>query len=166
MTMAATTTPAPTPPAPGQIDILEIKRMIPHRFPFLLIDRVVDLRPGEGAVGLKNVSVNEPYFAGHFPGHPVMPGVLIVEAMAQTSAVLVVRTMGLLDHNLLVYFMGIDSARFRQRVVPGDQLELHVAVDRNRGKVWRFRGEARVGAALAAEAEWMAMIVDPEADAR
>jgi 3-hydroxyacyl-[acyl-carrier-protein] dehydratase len=144
-----------------QIDVLTIKRMIPHRFPFLLIDRVVNVRPGEAAVGLKNVTVNEPFFEGHFPAQPVMPGVLIIEALAQTSAVLVVRTMQLLDHDLLVYFMGIDQARFRSRVVPGDRLELHVSVQRHRGKVWRFTGTAKVDDALAAEAEWMAMIVEP-----
>jgi 3-hydroxyacyl-[acyl-carrier-protein] dehydratase len=148
-------------PTLGQIDVLEIKRMIPHRYPFLLIDRVVNVRPGAGAVGLKNVTVNEPFFEGHFPARPVMPGVLIIEAMAQTSAVLVVRTMGLVDHDLLVYFMSVDRARFRRIVTPGDQLELHVTVQRGRGKIWRFVAEAKVAGALCAEAEYMAMIVEP-----
>jgi 3-hydroxyacyl-[acyl-carrier-protein] dehydratase len=148
-------------PALDAIDILEIKRMIPHRYPFLFIDRVINLRPNEGAVGIKNVTANEPHFEGHFPAQPIMPGVLIIEAMAQTAAVVVVRTMGLMDHDLLVYFMGIDKVRFRQRVMPGDVLELHVAVQRSRGKVWRFTGEARVGEVLCAEAEFMAMIVEP-----
>lgn len=147
------------------IDILDIKRMIPHRYPFLFIDRVVNLRPGEGAVGIKNVTANEPHFEGHFPARPIMPGVLIIEAMAQTAAVVVVRSMGLMDHDLLVYFMGIDKVRFRRRVEPGDLLELHVTVQRSRGKVWRFAGEARVGDALCAEAEFMAMIVEPGEDA-
>jgi 3-hydroxyacyl-[acyl-carrier-protein] dehydratase len=143
-------------------DILAIKRMIPHRYPFLLVDRVVNIRPGAAAVGLKMVTVNEPHFEGHFPVRPVMPGVLIVEAMAQTAAVLVVETLGLADDNSLVYFMSIEGAKFRQPVTPGDALELHIAILRGRGKVWRFSGEARVGAALAAEAEFTAMIMPPD----
>jgi len=144
-----------------QVDINEIKRMIPHRYPFLLIDRVVNIEAGEAAVGVKNVTCNEPHFEGHFPGQPVMPGVLIVEAMAQSAAVLVVRTMGMIDHDLLVYFMSIESSKFRRTVVPGDVLELHVQVTRHRGKVWRFRGEGRVGDSLCAEAEFTAMIMEP-----
>ncbi len=149
-------------PALWQGDILAIRRMIPHRYPFLLIDRVVNVAPGEGAVGIKNVTGNEPHFEGHFPARPVMPGVLVVEAMAQTAAVMVVRTMELIDHDLLVYFMSIESAKFRRTVQPGDTLELHVRVARHRGKVWRFDGAARVGETLAAEAEFTAMIMSPE----
>jgi 3-hydroxyacyl-[acyl-carrier-protein] dehydratase len=149
-------------PGLPQADILTIKRMIPHRYPFLLIDRVVNIEPARSAVGIKNVSVNEPYFEGHFPVRPVMPGVLIIEAMAQTSAVLVVQTLDLLDSNLLVYFMGIDEAKFRHVVQPGDRLDLHVTVIRGRSKVWKFRGEAKVGDMLCAEAVFAAMIMTPE----
>jgi 3-hydroxyacyl-[acyl-carrier-protein] dehydratase len=146
-------------PALPQADILTIKRMIPHRYPFLLIDRVVNIAVNRSAVGIKNVTVNEPHFQGHFPVLPVMPGVLVIEAMAQTSAVLVVETLGVIDQDLLVYFMSIDEAKFRNRVVPGDTLELHVTTVRGRGKIWKFRGEARVGDTLCAEAVFAAMIV-------
>lgn len=150
-------------PAGVEVDILEIKRLIPHRYPFLLIDRVTDLYPSRSAVGIKNVTANEPFFEGHFPSRPVMPGVLIIEAMAQTAAVLVVKALDVgEDHKLLVYFMSIDKARFRQPVTPGDRLELHVAVDRGRGKVWRFTGEGKVNGVICAEAEFMAMIMHPE----
>jgi 3-hydroxyacyl-[acyl-carrier-protein] dehydratase len=141
------------------IEIGEIMEMIPHRYPFLLIDRVRDVVAGERAVGIKNVTINEPFFEGHFPGHPIMPGVLIVEAMAQTSAVMVVETMGK-KQNRVVYFMTIDNARFRKPVLPGDQLELTVTKDRSRGNVWKFKGEAHVGGRLVAEAMFSAMIVD------
>jgi 3-hydroxyacyl-[acyl-carrier-protein] dehydratase len=154
-------------PALPQADVLTIKRMIPHRYPFLMIDRVVNIRVKESAVGIKNVTVNEPHFQGHFPVVPVMPGVLIIEAMAQTSAVLVVETLGVIDQNLLVYFMSIEEAKFRSRVVPGDTLELHVTTVRGRGKIWKFRGEARVGDTLCAEAVFAAMIVtEDEASAK
>ena len=150
-----------------QADIMTIKRMIPHRYPFLLIDRVVNIEVNRYAVGIKNVTVNEPHFEGHFPVLPVMPGVLIIEAMAQTSAVLVVQTLDLVDKNLLVYFMSIDTAKFRHVVTPGDTLELHVTVIRGRGKIWKFRGEARVGDRLCAEAEFAAMILsEREASAK
>jgi 3-hydroxyacyl-[acyl-carrier-protein] dehydratase len=149
-------------PTLPQADIATIKRMIPHRYPFLLIDRVANIRVNESAVGIKQVTVNEPHFQGHFPVLPVMPGVLIIEAMAQTSAVLVVETLDLVDKDLLVYFMSIESAKFRRVVQPGDTLELHVAVQRGRGKIWKFRGEARVGETLCAEAEFAAMILSQE----
>jgi 3-hydroxyacyl-[acyl-carrier-protein] dehydratase len=145
-----------------QADIATIRRMIPHRYPFLMIDRVVNIEVNRRAVGLKNVSVNEPHFQGHFPVMPVMPGVLIVEAMAQTSAVLVVETLDLIDKDLLVYFMSIESAKFRNVVKPGDVLELHVTVARGRGKIWKFDGEARVGETLCAEAQFAAMIMTKE----
>jgi len=145
-----------------QADIATIKRMIPHRYPFLLIDRVANIRVNANAVGIKQVTVNEPHFEGHFPVLPVMPGVLIIEAMAQTSAVLVVQTLDLIDKDLLVYFMSIESAKFRRVVQPGDTLELHVAVQRGRGKIWKFRGEARVGETLCAEAEFTAMILSQQ----
>jgi 3-hydroxyacyl-[acyl-carrier-protein] dehydratase len=141
------------------VDIHEIMEMIPHRYPFLLIDKVRDIVAGESAVGIKNVTINEPYFEGHFPGHPIMPGVLIIEAMAQTSAVLVVDTMGKKE-NRVVYFMTVDNARFRKPVFPGDRLELTVTKQRNRGAVWKFKGMAHVDGNLKAEAIFSAMIVD------
>ena len=150
-----------------QADVVRIKRMIPHRYPFLMIDRVVNIEVNRYGVGLKSVTVNEPHFEGHFPVIPVMPGVLIIEAMAQTSAVMVVETLGVIDQNLLVYFMSIENAKFRHVVVPGDTLELHVTVIRGRGKIWKFRGEARVGDTLCAEAEFAAMILsEDEASAK
>ncbi|QDL92744.1 3-hydroxyacyl-ACP dehydratase FabZ [Paroceanicella profunda] len=149
----------------GFADLETIQRMIPHRYPFLFIDAVKEIRRGVSAVGVKNVTINEPHFQGHFPAKPVMPGVLIVEAMAQTSGVLVVDTLGMADQGLLVYFMTLDKSRFRKVVVPGDQLELHVKVLRGRGKIWKFWGEAKVGGELVAEAEYSAMIITPE-DAR
>jgi 3-hydroxyacyl-[acyl-carrier-protein] dehydratase len=142
------------------IDILQIMQMIPHRYPFLMIDRVIDLRVDEGAVGVKNVSINEPHFQGHFPRQPVMPGVLIIEAMAQTAAVLVVETLEGEAAGKLVYFMTIEEGRFRRPVFPGDTLKVHVTKLRNRGNVWKFRGEARVEGALMAEARFSAMIMD------
>lgn len=142
------------------IDVNRIMELIPHRYPFLLIDRVKDIKLGESAVGIKNVTINEQIFQGHFPGHPIFPGVLIVEAMAQTAASLVVTTLGPESENKLVYFMTIDEARFRKPVVPGDQLHIHVTVERNRGAVWKFKGEAKVDGVLHAEATFSAMIMD------
>jgi 3-hydroxyacyl-[acyl-carrier-protein] dehydratase len=144
----------------AEIDILRIQRMIPHRYPFLLIDKVVDLVPDECAIGVKNVTINEPFFQGHFPQRPVMPGVLIVEAMAQTAAVLVVETLGPEAEGKLVYFMSVDSARFRKPVTPGDTLRIHVTKQRNRGNVWKFTAEAKVEGRLVAEATYAAMILD------
>ena len=141
-------------------DIAGILEMIPHRYPMLLVDRLEEIELGERAVGLKNVTFNEPHFQGHFPGAPVMPGVLIVEAMAQTAAALVVATLGEDAKGKLVYFMTIDEARFRRQVVPGDQLRLHVQKTRARSRVWKFEGKAYVGDALAAEAKFGAMIAD------
>jgi 3-hydroxyacyl-[acyl-carrier-protein] dehydratase len=141
-----------------EADIHLIQRIIPHRYPFLLIDRVVNIVPHKGAVGIKNVTFNEPHFAGHFPDAPIMPGVLIVEAMAQSAAVLVGISMDVVDRDLLVYFMGIDACKFRRKVVPGDVLELHVDVKRGGGKIWKFQGRAMVGEDLACEAEFTAMM--------
>ena len=141
-------------------DIVRVMEMIPHRYPMLMIDKVVDMVNGESAVGIKNVTVNEPFFQGHFPSRPVMPGVLIVEAMAQTSAVLVVHTLGPQAEGKLVYFMSIDSARFRKPVMPGDTMRVEVRKDRSRGNVWRFIGEAKVDGVKVAEAEYAAMILD------
>ena len=140
------------------IGIKEIQTILPHRYPFLLIDKIVELTPGSMAKGIKNVTVNEPFFMGHFPNHPIMPGVLIIEAMAQVGGVLAFKSADV--SNKLVYFMGIDNARFRRPVVPGDVLEITVTVTKTRGAIWAFKGEARVDGALAAEAELMATIVD------
>ena len=140
------------------VDIEQIQRMIPHRYPMLMIDRVVDLVPNLRATGIKNVTANEPFFQGHFPGAPLMPGVLIIEAMAQTAAVLVVATLGAEREGSLVYFMSIDSARFRKPVTPGDVLRIHVEKNRNRGNVWKFSGRAEVDGELVAEATYAAMV--------
>lgn len=145
-----------------EIDVNAVMRMIPHRYPFLMIDKIVDMTPGESVVGVKCVSVAEPHFQGHFPGKPIMPGVLIVEAMAQTSAVLVAYTMGDEARDKLVYFMSIEDARFRRPVVPGDVLMIHVVKKQNRGAVWKFHGEARVEDNLVAESNFTAMIMDRE----
>lgn len=147
-------------PSTIDIDIGRIRDMIPHRYPFLLIDKVVDVAAGESAVGIKNVTINEPFFQGHFPSRPVMPGVLIIEAMAQTAAVLVVHTLGADFEGKLVYFMTIDNARFRRPVGPGDQLRIHISKERHRGPVWKFAAEAKVDGVLVAEASYSAMIMD------
>lgn len=146
--------------ASRSLDIGGIMRAIPHRFPLLMIDRVEEIEPDHSAVGIKNVSINENFFAGHFPGHPVMPGVLIVESMAQTAAVLVVETLGGDAAGRLVYFMSVEGAKFRRPVVPGDQLRISVTKVRQRGAVWRFAGVARVAGASVAEATFTAMIMD------
>ena len=143
-----------------KIEIRRILSMIPHRYPILLVDKLEEIVLGESAVGLKNVTFNEPHFQGHFPGAPVMPGVLIIEAMAQTAAALVVATLGEEAEGKLVYFMTIDEARFRRPVVPGDQLKLHVQKTRARSKVWKFEGKAYVDGQLVAEAQFGAMISD------
>ncbi len=147
--------------APGiDIDILRIMEMIPHRYPMLMIDRITDAIANVSAVGIKNVSINEHFFQGHFPQRPVMPGVLIVEAMAQTAGVLVVHTLGAESEGKLVYFMSIDDARFRRPVTPGDTVHIHVTKIQHRRNVWKFKGEAKVNGALCAEATFAAMILD------
>jgi 3-hydroxyacyl-[acyl-carrier-protein] dehydratase len=143
----------------AEIDTLRIMELIPHRPPFLMIDKVIDVVAGERAIGVKNVTINEGYFQGHFPARPVMPGVLIIEAMAQTAAVLVVHTIGPMAQGKLVYFMSVDNARFRRPVLPGDTLKVHVTSLRRRGTVWKFEGQAKVDGKLCAEATYAAMIM-------
>ncbi len=161
------TTPQDHGPAGSAVDVVDISRIlhaIPHRYPFLLIDRVVEVVRDRSAIGIKNVTVNESYFQGHFPGHPVMPGVLIIESMAQTAAVLVVETLGPDAAGKVVYFMSIEGAKFRRPVVPGDQLRIHVTKERNRGNVWKFAAVARVDGVSVAEATYAAMIMDRKAE--
>jgi 3-hydroxyacyl-[acyl-carrier-protein] dehydratase len=153
------------PQPPRTADIQLIQRIIPHRYPFLLVDKVRDIVPNQSAVGIKNITFNEPQFTGHFPGAPIFPGVQIIEALAQTAAVLVGVSMDLADKNVLVYFMAIENAKFRRKVVPGDVLELHVTVKRGGGKVWKFEGRGLVEGELAAEAEFTAMMDLPKAKA-
>ena len=141
------------------MDIGRIMHAIPHRYPMLLIDRMAEVVLNRSAIGIKNVTANESFFQGHFPGHPVMPGVLIIEAMAQTAAVLVVETLGADAAGKVVYFMTIENAKFRRPVVPGDQLRIHVAKERNRGHVWKFSATARVDGVSVAEATYSAMIM-------
>jgi 3-hydroxyacyl-[acyl-carrier-protein] dehydratase len=141
------------------MDIQEIKGILPHRYPFLLVDRVVELEPNEKAVGIKNVSVNEPFFQGHFPGHPIMPGVLIVEAMAQVSGILAFHSGA---NGKSTYFMSIEKAKFRKPVVPGDQLRLEVSILQHRNNVWKFSGQAFVSDKLIAEADFTAMVSDED----
>lgn len=139
-------------------DIQLIQRIIPHRYPFLLVDRVREIDGSKSAVGIKNVSFNEPHFQGHFPGQPIMPGVTIIEAMAQTAAVMVGVAQDLADTGFLVYFMSIDGAKFRRKVVPGDALEMRITTKRGGGKVWKFEGRAEVEGDLACEATFSAMM--------
>lgn len=142
------------------LDILDILDMIPHRYPMLLVDRMIDIVPNESAVGIKNVTMNEPHFQGHFPNRPIMPGVMIVESMAQTAGVLVIKSLGAKSQGKHVFFMSIDNARFRKPVTPGDTMYVHVKVKQNRGAVWRFSGEVMVDGKKVAEADFSAMIVD------
>ena len=141
------------------IDINEIKKYIPHRYPFLLVDRIIELEVGKRVVGLKNVTVNEPFFPGHFPHSPVMPGVLIIEALAQAAAVLAFKTEGTVpDENSMVYFASVDNVRFKRPVVPGDQLILEAEIVRTIRNIWKFKAIARVGGEGASEAEFMCAI--------
>lgn len=142
-------------------DIQQIMQLLPHRYPFLLVDKIIDIDRDESGVGIKNVTINENFFQGHFPKFPVMPGVLIIEALAQTAGAICVHNAGVTDIPQIVFFMGIDNAKFRKPVLPGDTLHLHVKKVRNRGNVWRFRCEAKVNGQTVAEAEISAMIVDP-----
>jgi 3-hydroxyacyl-[acyl-carrier-protein] dehydratase len=141
-------------------DVQRIMQLLPHRYPFLLLDKIIDIDGDESGVGIKNVTINEPFFQGHFPAFPVMPGVLIVEALAQTAGAICVHNAGASDVPHIIFFMGIDNAKFRKPVLPGDQLHLHVKKIRNRGTVWRFKCEAKVDGKTVCEAEISAMIVD------
>lgn len=151
---------ASAPETLDSLDIVSILDLLPHRYPFVMIDRVVSIERGLGATALKNVTINEPYFQGHFPKRPVMPGVLMIEAMAQTAAIVVVDALGGTTAEKLVYFMSVENARFRRPVGPGDQLKVQVTKLRSRGEVWKFQGVCRVDGATVAEAVFTAMITD------
>ena len=154
-----------TDPLPSA-DIQLIQRILPHRYPFLLVDKVVDIDGTASAIGIKNVTMNEPHFQGHFPGTPIMPGVTIVEAMAQTAGVMLGVSLDIIDQDLLIYFMSIDKCKFRRKVVPGDVLKMQVTTLRGKkgGKIWRFGGVATVEGDMAAEAEFMAYVDIPAAE--
>jgi 3-hydroxyacyl-[acyl-carrier-protein] dehydratase len=141
------------------MDSHEIQNTLPHRYPFLMIDRIIELEPNVKAVGLKNVTINEPYFQGHFPGQPIMPGVLIIEAMAQVAGILAFRSGAKGD---AVYFLSIEKAKFRKPVIPGDQLRFEINVLQQRGKIWKFSGEAFVDDKLVSEVEFTAMLSGKE----
>ncbi|MFZ5471117.1 MAG: 3-hydroxyacyl-ACP dehydratase FabZ [Myxococcota bacterium] len=142
------------------MDHMEIQNLLPHRYPFLLVDRVIELVPNQKLVALKNVTVNEPFFQGHFPGHPVMPGVLVLEALAQGCALLAYKSMGVDPKEKVTYLMGIDGARFRKPVVPGDRLQLEVEVVKQKGAIWKMKGVALVDGVKVSEAEFLATVVD------
>src|SRR5512135_2215300 len=141
------------------MNINEIMKFLPHRYPFLLVDRITDLKPGVSATGLKNVTMNEPFFQGHFPGQPIMPGVLIIEAMAQVAGVMAFSS-GMEGKS--VYFMSIDNVKFRRPIVPGDQVIMDIKVLKQRGNVWKFSGSATVEGKVVSEAEFTAMVTDKE----
>ncbi len=142
------------------IDVARIQEMIPHRYPFLMVDKVINMDIAKSAIGIKNVTINEPFFVGHFPKQAVMPGVLIIESMAQTSALLVVHTLGEDAEGKLVFFMSVEEAKFRKPVGPGDRLYIHVNVLQSRRNVWKFEGIAMVDGQKVAEAKYSAMIMD------
>ena len=148
------------------MDIQEIQQLLPHRYPFLLVDRVVEIVPGQKLVAYKNVTMNEDFFNGHFPGHPVMPGVLILEALAQATAILAYKTENMDPTRKVTYLMGVDGARFRKPVVPGDRLQLNVEVIRHKGAIWKTKGTATVDGVKVAEGEFLATVVDKDKDAK
>lgn len=140
------------------IDVMQIMNLLPHRYPFLLVDKIIEIDGDKSAIGIKNVTINEPFFQGHFPGHPVMPGVLIVEAMAQVSGAICAHAQGVKDTPDVVYFMSIDKCKFRKPVTPGDVLKIHVTQTRQRGNIWKFSCEAKVDGVLVCQAEIGAMM--------
>jgi len=142
------------------MEIKEIMSLLPHAYPFLLVDRIVEVEPGKRIVGIKNVTYNEPFFPGHFPGRPIMPGVLIVEAMAQTAGLLVFHSLPEEDHSKTVFFLGMDNVRFRKPVIPGDQLRLELEITKHRQSIWRFKGKALVEGKVVAEGDILAMVGD------
>ena len=142
------------------MEIKEIMSLLPHAYPFLLVDRIVEVEPGKRIVGIKNVTYNEPFFPGHFPGRPIMPGVLIVEAMAQTAGLLVFHSLPEEDHSKAVFFLGMDNVRFRKPVIPGDQLRLELEITKHRQSIWRFKGKALVEGKVVAEGDILAMLGD------
>jgi 3-hydroxyacyl-[acyl-carrier-protein] dehydratase len=142
------------------MDIKEIQELLPHRYPFLFVDRIIDIEPGVKATGIKNVTINEEFFQGHFPGQPIMPGVLMIEALAQVAGILAFRSGSAIGKS--VYFLSIEKAKFRKPVVPGDQLKLEVTILQQRGNVWKFSGNASIEGKVAAEAEFTAMVTDRE----
>jgi len=144
----------------GSADIMRIMEMLPHRYPFLLVDKIIEIDGDNSAIGIKNVTINEPHFTGHFPGQPVMPGVLLIEAMAQTAGAICVDSRGAGSPPQLVYFMTIDNAKFRKPVIPGDQVHFHVLKIKQRSNIWKFQAVAKVDGAKVAEAEISAMLVD------
>jgi 3-hydroxyacyl-[acyl-carrier-protein] dehydratase len=148
-------------PAPETLDIQQILELIPHRYPFLLVDRIEQIRGDESCIGIKNVTVNEPYFQGHFPGRPVMPAVLLLEGMAQSAGAICALSLGKNRPPQLVYFITIDKAKFRRPVIPGDRVEYHMNRLARRKNIWWFRGEAKVGGRIACEANLGAMIAEP-----
>jgi 3-hydroxyacyl-[acyl-carrier-protein] dehydratase len=153
---------APVNEGTGEIDITEILARIPHRYPFLLVDRCEDYKPSQSIVGIKCVTVNEPFFQGHFPGYPVMPGVLIIEAIAQTGAILMSKSLEVDVAGKTILFMSVDNCRFRAPVRPGDVVRMPVEVTRHRGDIFKFKGQALVGDRLAAECEFAAMVVETQ----
>ena len=142
------------------MDLKEIQKMLPHRYPFLLVDRVVEIVPGEKLLAYKNVSINEPFFAGHFPGHPVMPGVLILECLAQACAILAYKSAQMDPTREVSYLMAIDGAKFRKPVVPGDRLDLEVSILKHKGPIWKQKGMASVNGVKVAEGEFLATVLD------
>ena len=142
------------------MEIKEIMSLLPHAYPFLLVDRIVEVEPGKRIVGIKNVTYNEPFFPGHFPGRPIMPGVLIVEAMAQTAGLLVFHSLSEQDHSKKVFFLGMDNVRFRKPVIPGDQLRLELEITKHRQSIWGFKGKALVEGKVVAEGDILAMVGD------